>query len=136
MLLHSLCIYEPVLALVPASGPPLGADEADAIELKYWRASAHYVVGVPNRVSDYGAADMSVFEAIVADTPSAVPAAFNAAVKVFVHKSKVGASLAELTLVGIENAQCRPGDRRTGREHRHRHGAGLRRDGNPVARQA
>jgi tetratricopeptide (TPR) repeat protein len=97
MLLHSLCIYEPVLALVPASSPRAVANDADAIELTYWRASAHYVAGIPNRVSDYAAADMSVFEAIVADAPHAVPAAFNAAVKVFVHKSKVGASLAELT---------------------------------------
>jgi tetratricopeptide (TPR) repeat protein len=96
MLLHSLCIYEPVLGLVPPPAPRLVANEAAAIELTYWRASAHYVAGIPNRVSDYGAADMSVFEAIVADMPDAVPAAFNAAVKVFVHKSKIGASPGEL----------------------------------------
>ena len=39
---------------------------------------------------------MSVFEAIVKDAPDSVPAAFNSAVKVFVHKVKVGAPLSEL----------------------------------------
>jgi tetratricopeptide (TPR) repeat protein len=92
MLLHSLCLYEPVLAHVPARSPERRAGP-DAVELAYWRASARYVLGLPNRVADYRAADMSVFEAIAERRPDAVPAAFNAAVKVFVHSAKVGAPL-------------------------------------------
>lgn len=99
LLLHSLCLYEPVLKLVPEFDRRILQDDAGAVELCYWRASARYVLGVPSRVADYGAADMSVFEAIAMDTPDAVPAAFNAALKVFVHRAKTGASPGEL-------AQC------------------------------
>jgi tetratricopeptide (TPR) repeat protein len=100
LLLHALCLYEPVLKLVPAfSARTMGGGAAD-VELYYWRASAGYVLGVPNRIADYRNADTSVFEAIVVDAPDAVPAAFNAAVKVFVHKAKTGAGAAELAQWG------------------------------------
>lgn len=93
LLLHSLCLYEPVLSHVAARNPDWQRRGAEAVELAYWRASAHYVVGLPQRVAEYRAADLSVFEAIAERRPDAVPAAFNAAVKVFVHGAKVGAPL-------------------------------------------
>jgi tetratricopeptide (TPR) repeat protein len=96
VLLHSLCIYQPVLSLVPLAVPRAGWTRIDEVNLAYWRASAQYVLGVPNQVSDYVYADLSAFEAIVEKAPDAVPAAFNAALKVFVHKAKVGAPLDEL----------------------------------------
>lgn len=87
LLLHSLCLYEPVLRLV---------DDDAAVELRYWRESARYVLGVPSRIADYRKADLSAFEAIVLESPEAVPAAFNAAIKTFVHKAKTGAPRADL----------------------------------------
>ncbi len=100
LLLHSLCLYAPVLRLVPEFDPRLSRNHSADIELAYWRASARYVLGAPSRLADYGAADMSVFEAIAADSRDAVPAAFNASIKVFVHKSKVGAPRGELAKAG------------------------------------
>lgn len=96
LLLHSLCLYAPVLKLVPEFDRRLTRDDPAAMELSYWRASAGYVLGAPNRLADYGDADMSVFEAIAANAPAAVPAALNAVIKIFVHKSKTGALPAEL----------------------------------------
>lgn len=96
LLLHSLCMYEPVLRLVPEYDARANGKNSSDVELSYWRASAKYVLGVPSRVSDYRAADTSVLEAIVANAPDAVPAAFNAAIKVFVHKAKTRAVTDEL----------------------------------------
>lgn len=95
LLLHALCLYEPVLKLVPEFDARTIHDAVD-MELSYWRASAKYVLGVPSRVADYLSADTSVFEAIVVAAPDAIPAAFNAAVKVFVHKAKTGATSGDL----------------------------------------
>lgn len=92
LLLHSLCLYGPVLELVPEFDVHAIRSDAADVELSYWRASARYVLGVPSRIADYGAADMSAFEAIAVDAADAIPAAFNAAVKVFVHKAKTGAA--------------------------------------------
>jgi tetratricopeptide (TPR) repeat protein len=97
VLMHALCMYQPVLKLVREYEFRGASDGADEVELSYWRASAQYVLGVPNRVADYAGAVLTVFEAIVAEAPDAIPAAFNAALKVFVHKAKVGASVRELT---------------------------------------
>lgn len=96
VLLHSLCLYQPALALVPAMARrTLRRDERN-VKLAYWRASAQYALGLPKRTSDYVTADLSVFETIVRDAPDAIPEAFNSAVKIFVHKVKVGAQLREL----------------------------------------
>jgi tetratricopeptide (TPR) repeat protein len=96
LLLHSLCLYEPVLKLVPEFDRSMLADDTEAIELAYWRASARYVLGVPSRIAGYRSADLSVFESIARQAPNAVPAAFNAAVKIFAHKAKTGAGAEEL----------------------------------------
>lgn len=100
LLLHALCLYAPVLRLLPEFDRHLIRNHSADIELAYWRASARYVLEAPGRLADYGAADMSVFEAIAVDSRDAIPAAFNASLKVFVHKSKVGARRAELVKAG------------------------------------
>ena len=97
LLLHSLCLYAPVLKLVPEFNPRLSLDDPAAVELAYWRASAHYVLNLPTRVADYADADMSAFETIAAAAPPAVPAALNAAIKVFVHRAKTGAAASGLS---------------------------------------
>lgn len=100
LLLHSLCLYTPVLRLLPEFDDRLLREDPIDVELAYWRASARYVLGAPSRLADYRSADMSVLEAIAAASRVAVPAAFNASVKVFVHKSKVGAPRAEIAKAG------------------------------------
>lgn len=95
-LMHSLCLYEPVLELVSSPEADTCTDDPCAIELAYWRESARYVLGLPQRVADYRSADLSAFELIARNPPVSAQAAFNAAVKVFVHKAKIGAPVAEL----------------------------------------
>jgi tetratricopeptide (TPR) repeat protein len=97
LLLHGLGFYAPILTLVPEGGPPRLHTDPHREQLCYWRASAHYMIDLPNSVTDYGAADMSTFESMAAARPPDSITAFNAAVKVFVHKSKVGAPMDELT---------------------------------------
>jgi len=96
LLLHALCLYEPARELIAAAGPEALADDPDAAELAYWRSAAHYALRLPDRMSAYGDADLSGFEAILAHAPRAVPAAVNAALKILVHKAKTGSPLDEL----------------------------------------
>jgi tetratricopeptide (TPR) repeat protein len=53
-------------------------------------------LGLRDRVAEYYGADLSEFEQILAFAPSDHPAAFNAAVKILVHKAKVGVPTKEL----------------------------------------
>lgn len=95
-LLHSLCLYRPLLALIPEwTGPARGADR-HAVELAFWRASAAFMLGLPSRTADYAAADLAVFEDIALNAPDLVPVSFDATAMVFVHKAKTGAPLADL----------------------------------------
>jgi tetratricopeptide (TPR) repeat protein len=96
LMLHSLCLYRPVLGLVGAFHRRFSYRSPAAVELTYWRASAQYVLGLPRRVAQYRDADLSVFEAIGRDQPDSVHASFNAAVKVLVHKAKTGTAPKEL----------------------------------------
>lgn len=94
--MHALCLYEPLQQLVPPRSLQTGADDPDAAELAYWRAAGRYALDLPNRMSQYGNADMSGFEAILLHAPDAVPAALNATLKLFVHKAKTGCPVDEL----------------------------------------
>ena len=96
LLLHALCFYEFVVSLVPKSTRRPGELSPEAVELAYWRESALYMLRMPQRFDEYRTADLSGFDAIAADAPHAVYAAFNASVKTFVHLSKVGAESEEL----------------------------------------
>lgn len=98
LLLHALCFYSLIATRIP--GPPsvrISAGE-DSSELAYWGASARYVLGLPDRVADYGDADLSGFELIVARVPAHEPVALNAALKILTHKAKVGSPPDELVV--------------------------------------
>jgi tetratricopeptide (TPR) repeat protein len=95
-LLHSMCFYQPLLGLISNDDFDAGRADPDDVRLAFWRASANYIHHLPERTSDYPAADMSVFEDIALNAPEIVPECFNAAVKVFVHKAKNHCKAAEL----------------------------------------
>jgi tetratricopeptide (TPR) repeat protein len=96
LLMHALCLYEPVQRLVPPGSVDSDSDDPRLADLAYWRAAARYAFDLPSRMADYGNADLSAFEAIATGAPLAVPAALNAALKVLVHKAKTGRLLDEL----------------------------------------
>jgi hypothetical protein len=96
LLLHALGFHEFVASLVPRTTRGLGDLSPEAVELAYWCESARYMVAMPRRFSDYRGADLGTFEAIASDAPHAAHAAFNASVKIFVHRAKVGADADEL----------------------------------------
>ncbi|MFK7879436.1 tetratricopeptide repeat protein [Roseobacter sp.] len=96
LLLHALCFYEVIPKLLPALSNDDLTDPIDA-QLSYLRASAVYVLGLPNRVSDYGHADLSSF-AHMARSPNVAPqVGFDAAIKILTHLAKNGGSETELT---------------------------------------
>lgn len=95
-LLHSMCLYQPLLALIPEAGFEARRASPHAIDLAYRRASAKFMHKLRNRTSDYDHADMSVFEEIALNARDAVPTSFNATAMIFVHKAKTHAALSEL----------------------------------------
>lgn len=95
-LLHSMCLYQPLLALIPHDYFEAGRADLDTVRLAFWRASANFIQHLPERTSNYRSADMSVFEDIALNAPSAVPECFNATAKVFVHKAKNRCEIADL----------------------------------------
>jgi len=98
LLLHALCFYRLIASRIPRQFETQIEMDSHSAELAFRGASARYVLGLPGRVAEYDTADMSEFEAVFASTPPDDVVAFNAAVKVFVHKAKVGAPLNELTV--------------------------------------
>jgi tetratricopeptide (TPR) repeat protein len=96
-LLHSMCLYKPLLELIPVSDFFEAHGSAPhTIALAFWRASANFVQNLPARTAEYYGADISIFENIAINAIDAIPTGFNATTKVFVHKAKTGASVAEL----------------------------------------
>jgi tetratricopeptide (TPR) repeat protein len=94
--LHASCFYSLILALIPQiSEAELGTDP-DRAELAYRRACARYVLGLRNRIANYGDADLSELKMLAASAPRDHPVAFNAAMMVLVHKAKVGEPAGEL----------------------------------------
>jgi tetratricopeptide (TPR) repeat protein len=108
-LLHSMCLYGPLLALIPETGVDSWAADAHAIELAFWRASAAFMAGVRQRIADYAAADLGVFEHIARHARDVMPLAFNATAIVFVHKAKTGAPMEDVAAWGkrFEDAAVR-----------------------------
>jgi tetratricopeptide (TPR) repeat protein len=97
-LLHSLCLYRPLLALIPSGASDLAWAVPPAVELAWWRASAAFMQTLQGPIADFHDADLSPFETIALTAPEAVPAAFNATALVLVHKAKTRAPLPELVL--------------------------------------
>jgi tetratricopeptide (TPR) repeat protein len=95
-LLHSMCLYQPLLTLIPDEHFEAGRADPDTLRLAFWRASAHFIYNLPERTSDYQTADLSVFEDIALNASTAVPECFNATAKVFVHKAKTRCEIADL----------------------------------------
>jgi hypothetical protein len=95
-LLHSMCLYGPLLSLIPEDIVEARGMAPHAIELAWWRASAEFMQNLRGPISDYLDADMSVFEKIAEKLDQAVLAGFNATAMVFVHKAKTRAPVHEL----------------------------------------
>ncbi len=95
MLLHALGFYELIASRIQRLETKIKMD-SDRAELAFRAASARYALGLPGRIAEYDTADMSEFEMVLELAPSDDTVSFNAAVKVFVHKAKVGAPLSEL----------------------------------------
>lgn len=96
LLLHSLCFFSLISDRIPDIPEGEIAIHADRAELAYRRASVRYVLSLPDRVADYGHADLSQLEGIAIIAPADQPVSLNAALKILVHKAKIGASVEEL----------------------------------------
>jgi tetratricopeptide (TPR) repeat protein len=69
LLLHALCFYPLVTKLIPPLARNANSVDPDRAELAFWGASARYILGLPDRVADYGHADLSEFENVLASSP-------------------------------------------------------------------
>jgi tetratricopeptide (TPR) repeat protein len=96
LLLHGLSFYSLLSSRIPDITETDIATHPDRAELAYRRASARYVLGLPNRVADYRNADMSGLERVATAAPRDQPVALNAAMMILVHKAKVGAPTEQL----------------------------------------
>ena len=95
-LLHSMCLYEPLLELIPAHWSSASGADPCAAQLAFCRASAKFMHDLPKRGSGYESQTMSAFESIAIDHRTDGSVRFNATAMVFVQKAKTRASLAEL----------------------------------------
>jgi hypothetical protein len=95
-LLHSMCLYDLLLELIPETRFGAGDGDPDAAQLAFCRASARFMHDLPRRRSSYETGTMSAFENIATDARSHAPVRFNATAMVFVQKAKARAPLAEL----------------------------------------
>jgi tetratricopeptide (TPR) repeat protein len=93
-LLHSMCLYEPLLKLIPEDWA--GDADPEIAQLAFCRASAKFMHDLPKRTSSYDSGTMSAFENIAIDERSHAPVRFNATAMVFVQKAKARAPLTEL----------------------------------------
>ncbi|WKA27384.1 tetratricopeptide repeat protein [Bradyrhizobium roseum] len=94
-LLHAMCLYEPLLALIPAERAAASDADARAGQLAFCRASAKFMQDLPKR-SGYVSETMAAFESIAFDERASAPVRFNATAMVFVQKAKARAAFADL----------------------------------------
>lgn len=94
-LLHSMCLYELLLKLIPEDCAS-ASDDPCVGQLAFCRASAKFMHDLPKRTSSYDSGTMSAFESLAVDDRSHAPVRFNATAMVFVQKAKARAPLAEL----------------------------------------
>jgi len=95
-LLHSMCLYDLLLRLIPETEGSVHSNDADGIHLMFWRASASFLGKQLKRATRYQQHDMAVFQRIALNASDVVPDGFNATAKVFVHKAKTRAAVSEL----------------------------------------
>jgi hypothetical protein len=96
VLLHSMCLYEPLLNLIPEDWFVASASDPCIAQLAFCRASAKFMLDLPKRASSYESETMSAFETIAIDDRTDRQVRFNATAMVFVQKAKARASLGEL----------------------------------------
>jgi tetratricopeptide (TPR) repeat protein len=96
LLLQALCFYKLISNRVPPLIERINYLEPNDAEIAFWGATARYLLDLPDRVADYGHANLSEFENIAAKAPRDDPTALNAALKILVHKAKVGEPAEEL----------------------------------------
>jgi tetratricopeptide (TPR) repeat protein len=104
LLLHGMCLYRPLLTLIPSHLSVCEASPCD-VDLAFLRASAGFMDGLRHRTAEYAHADLSVFEDIALNAHQAT-VRFNAVAIVFVHKAKTHAPLPDLSqwAMHFENA--------------------------------
>jgi tetratricopeptide (TPR) repeat protein len=95
-LLHSMCLYRLLVTLISEAEGPVDSNDADAIHLLFWRASASFLSKQLKQASSYQQEDMIAFQRIALNAPNIIPDSFNATAKIFVHKAKTRAAVSEL----------------------------------------
>ena len=105
-LLHSMCLYELMLNLIPGVGFDARRAGAHALELAFWRDSAKFMRGLNIPTYNHADADLSVFEDIALNGQACAQTQFNATAVIFVHKAKNRAAVGDLAAWGkrFENA--------------------------------
>jgi tetratricopeptide (TPR) repeat protein len=96
LVLQALCFYSLISTRIGDISESELSDDADRAELAYRRASANYMLGLPERVSAYSHADLSDLERIGAKAPRNQSVTLKAALEVLVHKAKVGVLVEQL----------------------------------------
>jgi hypothetical protein len=95
-LLHSMCLYQPLLELIPED-KFVARDLAPGIaQLAFCRASAKFMDDLSKRTSDYDSRTMTAFESLAINDRTPGKVKFNASAMVFVQKANTNASLIEL----------------------------------------
>jgi hypothetical protein len=95
-LLHSMCLYQPLLKLISEDEFVTSNPDPWIAQLAFCRASAKFMDDLSKRTSGYDSRTMAVFENIAISDCSPGPVKFNASAMVFVQKAKTHAPLAEL----------------------------------------
>lgn len=96
-LLHSMCLYPMLLQLIPQTDDGTHSNDADALHLTFWRASAAFMNKQLKKATSFQHEEMNAFRRIALSAPHAVPDGFNATAKIFVHMAKTRAPVEELT---------------------------------------
>jgi hypothetical protein len=95
-LLHSMCLYQPLLKLISEDEFAAGDPDPCIAQLAFCRASAKFMDDLSKRPPGYDSRTMAVFESIAINNRSPGQVKFNASAMVFVQKAKTHAPLAEL----------------------------------------
>ncbi|MGI9423440.1 MAG: tetratricopeptide repeat protein [Hyphomicrobiaceae bacterium] len=96
LLLHAVCFYKLIEELVPPLDGIDDLSDQSSARLAYLRASSSYVLSMPNRVSDYGGADLDAFVQIANSKKVHPTVGFDASIKIFTHLAKNKGSETEL----------------------------------------
>ena len=99
-LLHSMCLYSLLLQLIPETDEGVHSNDADAIHLAFWRASAGFMNKQLKKAKGFEHEDMDLFRRVALSAANPIPDSFNATAKIFVHMAKTRAPVDELAKWG------------------------------------